>query len=838
MASAPGGVKTDAGNVAALLLIERALANGELDPTELERLCRMPGAIVAIHAQVHGFAETACKLVECGAILPGRVEAVELTRIRLSTKRPFSGGDDPAWRLLTMTLDRTGQIVLDAKASGSREDDLGDHLAYAARSGHPLIVLSEEPAFPPLLNLAAHHCLDGGMLDAAIVAQTIAIITGYAAEEIERALAKLPRDIELNLLPLADLSLCIRAGLPLGRIVALLTQLGRTATEAVRASAAEDAAKSDDEDDDDDDDLGASRTLGRTQGSIQESARKIQDRAKGEGNRTSSSSSDHRRDDRQDVGSTVIEPEPSGTDPSMTVETLSGYGKAKDWALDLRADLDLWRAGEISWREMSTRLLLSGPPGTGKTTFARALCNTLQIPLHVASVQVWLEPGYLGSVLRRMSAAFEAAEASAPVILFIDEADAIGRRQPDTKDYADYWNSIVNRMLELMDGAVKTEGVIVVGATNRPEALDAALTRSGRWETGIAIPKPDRATLAAIIAHHLGPDLERLVAGGEPGDPAPPDTTSAHRAILDRLSRRAVGRTGADIERLVREARGHARRERRALTLSDLQTALDAEKPQLSPQLRRRMAIHEAGHAVMRHALKLGTLLDLSIEDERGGYAVTHHDLSVEQDESWMTAHLAAILGGRAAEELLLRNVASGSGGDDSSDLAQATQLALAMEVEFGFGRDRPLTHRSAAMAQSQLLRASPLAEAVEARLQAASALAKRTLEAHRPLLLRLAQALQAAGSLDASEIAAILHAAPGDTPSTLEGEATPKQGGPANPDGIDGEAIARTATTKRPGDEADWRESASSQERCERGAGGAYAHEPLGNSGDKEPGV
>ena len=147
----------------------------------------------------------------------------------------------------------------------------------------------------------------------------------------------------------------------------------------------------------------------------------------------------------------------------LSVETLAGYGEARDWAVELKADLDLWREGKLTWSEMSTRLLLSGPPGTGKTTFAKALCNSLQIPLLVTSVSTWLEPGYLGDVVRRMRIAFEEAREKAPIILFVDEIDGIGKRTDSTRDFGDYWNSVVNRMLELVDGAIKTEGVIIVG---------------------------------------------------------------------------------------------------------------------------------------------------------------------------------------------------------------------------------------------------------------------------------------------------------------------------------------------------------------------------------------
>ena len=184
---------------------------------------------------------------------------------------------------------------------------------------------------------------------------------------------------------------------------------------------------------------------------------------------------------------------------------------AKDWALELKADLALWRQGEIAWTELSTKLLLSGPPGTGKTTFAKALCNSLQVPMLLSSVSTWLQGGYLGEVLSRMAAAFDEAHKRAPCILFIDEFDGIGKRANADRDFADYWNTIINKMLELLDGALKTEGIIVVGATNRPEAIDEAITRSGRLERHVMIPKPDVDALTGILHHHLGVDAEHVV---------------------------------------------------------------------------------------------------------------------------------------------------------------------------------------------------------------------------------------------------------------------------------------------------------------------------------------
>ena len=139
------------------------------------------------------------------------------------------------------------------------------------------------------------------------------------------------------------------------------------------------------------------------------------------------------------------------------------------------------------------------------------------MPLFASSVTTWLRESYLSSVLSAMSVAFEEAQARRPAILFIDECDAIGRRQSHDRDFGEYWNALVNRMLELLDGAVRTEGVIVVGATNRPDRIDEALTRSGRWETQVTIPMPDRAALTGILAHHLGRGLPQIIATAPPG---------------------------------------------------------------------------------------------------------------------------------------------------------------------------------------------------------------------------------------------------------------------------------------------------------------------------------
>lgn len=129
---------------------------------------------------------------------------------------------------------------------------------------------------------------------------------------------------------------------------------------------------------------------------------------------------------------------------------------------------------------MSTKLLLSGPPGTGKSMFARSLCNSLQVPMFATSVSTWLEPVSPGNIVRRIKGAFAESVAHQPAILFIDGIDGIGRRSDSDRDHAYYGNALVNCLLELLDGTASTTGVIVVAATNYPDIIDRALFEVGQ----------------------------------------------------------------------------------------------------------------------------------------------------------------------------------------------------------------------------------------------------------------------------------------------------------------------------------------------------------------------
>ncbi|WP_183820181.1 AAA family ATPase [Pseudorhizobium flavum] len=381
-------------------------------------------------------------------------------------------------------------------------------LAKATRAGAPILVLTEtESLWPRRVVSSADIVLDAPRLDNRMLAEIIETCLGIPIESTLNGLAT--RTIKTGNLGLDDLALSIRPDRFFDDVLDRLEQLSRDNLMI------------------DGDDETEEETSARTR---KEAKDEPEEKTETTSRSTSSERSRGKGGKQHHVE--LILPQrvrkKRGSQPPLLLETLAGYGEARLWALELKADLKLWKRKKIRWSDMSTKLLLSGPPGTGKTTFAKALCNSLEIPLIATSVAEWLEPGYLGDVLRRMTAVFEAAQARQPVIMLIDEIDGIGRRDAGGgRNYDEYWVSLVNRLLELLDGALKSEGVIIIGATNRPDVIDPALRRSGRLETHINIEPPDLDALEGILAHHLGPDLRRVTANAAqakalPADPQEP----------------------------------------------------------------------------------------------------------------------------------------------------------------------------------------------------------------------------------------------------------------------------------------------------------------------------
>ena len=321
--------------------------------------------------------------------------------------------------------------------------------------------------------------------------------------------------------------------------------------------------------------------------------------------------------------------------------------------------------------------LLVGPPGTGKTLLGRAVAGEAGVPFFYISGSDFVEM-FVGVGASRVRDMFEQAKKNAPCIIFIDEIDAVGRhRGAGLGGGNDEREQTLNQLLVEMDGFEANEGVILIAATNRPDVLDPALLRPGRFDRQVVVPNPDVAGREKILKVHmrkvpLAPDVEpHIIARGTPGF------------------------SGADLANLVNEAALRAARAgKRLVTMIDFESAKDkvmmgAERRSMvmTEEEKALTAYHEAGHAlIMLHAkghdplhkvtiIPRGRALGLTMWlPERDKYSVTRTEIE---------AKLASMFGGRVAEELVfgLENVTTGA----SDDIRQATNLARRMVTEFGF---------------------------------------------------------------------------------------------------------------------------------------------------------
>ncbi|PLK69268.1 ATP-dependent Zn protease [Rhizobium sp. TH135] len=229
------------------------------------------------------------------------------------------------------------------------------------------------------------------------------------------------------------------------------------------------------------------------------------------------------------------------------------------------------------------------------------------------------------------------------------------------------------------------------------------------------------------------------------------------QSVLKRLGTRAMGLTGADVERIVREARQVARRQKRPIRNKDLEDGIRLNRPELPHDLRWRFAVHEAGHAVVHHALKLGPIQGITIDMPDGGYSLLAFQRSGSDTLSYREDLLAMLMAGRAAEQIVFCFVSVGSAGAEDSDLARATRLALALERSLGFGAVQPLLYRDDKDATPVLDAHPDLAARVHARLEKALAKANDVLNGNRGTLDRLTAALFEQQVLDSEAVGAIL---------------------------------------------------------------------------------
>jgi cell division protease FtsH len=407
-------------------------------------------------------------------------------------------------------------------------------------------------------------------------------------------------------------------------------------------------------------------------------------------------------------------------------------------------------------------VLLVGPPGTGKTLLARAIAGEANVPFFSISGSDFVEM-FVGVGASRVRDLFEQGKKNAPCIIFIDEIDAVGRhRGAGLGGGHDEREQTLNALLVEMDGFESNEGVILIAATNRPDVLDPALLRPGRFDRRVVVPRPDVKGREEILRVHT-----RKVPLADDVD-------------LSVIARGTPGFSGADVANLVNEAAlWAARQNRKFVTMADFEMSKDkvlmgAERKSmiLSEEEKRNTAYHEAGHAlvaamtpgadplhkvtIIPRGMALGVTMQLPIDDK--------HTYTKE----FLESQLAVLMGGRAAEEIFLKHITTGAG----NDIERATEIARQMVCEWGMSSLGPLTFgkkEEAIFLGREIAQHRDYSEDTAIKIDAEVRVivnrgyssARNILENQRGTLERIAQALLEREVLDAAELKLLMEGKP-----------------------------------------------------------------------------
>lgn len=449
------------------------------------------------------------------------------------------------------------------------------------------------------------------------------------------------------------------------------------------------------------------------------------------------------------------------TEQKVTFKDAAGVHDAKQ---ELGEVIEFLRNPEHFQRlggHMPKGVLLVGPPGTGKTLLARAVSGEAGVPFFNISGSDFVEM-FVGVGAARVRDLFEQARAKAPCIIFIDELDAIGRQRggPMVMGGHDEREQTLNQLLVEMDGFDTGKGVVVLSATNRPEILDKALLRPGRFDRQIVVDKPDlkgRVEILKIHTHEL---------------------KLAHNVDLEIIARRTPGFVGADIANVANEAAIlAARTNREAIVTEDFEAAIDRviagpEKKSgtLSPEEKHRVAYHESGHTLIAEFVPMGEPVH-KVSIIPRGIGALGYTLQVPEKEKFLATknelldQVAILLGGRIAEEIVFGDISTGA----QNDLERASELIRNMVCTYGMSEKLgPLTfgkkNRSLFLGteygeeknySEETARA--IDDEVKAIVQSSYQRVKELLHKNRPVLDSLASELEEKEVLSGEEVKSII---------------------------------------------------------------------------------
>ena len=449
----------------------------------------------------------------------------------------------------------------------------------------------------------------------------------------------------------------------------------------------------------------------------------------------------------------------SGDRPKVTFSDVAGCDEAKHELEEIIEFLKAPRKFQKLGGRLPKGALLLGPPGTGKTLLARAVAGEAGVPFFSMSGSDFVEM-FVGVGASRVRDLFEQGKSHAPCIIFIDEIDAVGRhRGAGLGGGHDEREQTLNQLLVEMDGFETNEGVILIAATNRPDVLDPALLRPGRFDRQIVVDRPDVRGRAGILKVHMK------------------DIPVAEDVDVDVLAKGTPGLSGAELESIVNEAALlAARRNREKVTMQDFEDAKDKvmigterKSMVIDDEEKRQIAIHEAGHTLVQRLIPGADPVNKVTIVARGmALGVTQY--LPERDRhlysrQWCKNNLVALLGGRCAEQLVLEEMTTGAG----NDLERATDLARKMVCNWGmseslgpltFGKKEEQIFLGREIAQHQdysEATARKIDQEVRALIEEAYNEAMRILRENRNRLEALAEALLEREVLDAEEINLII---------------------------------------------------------------------------------